>query len=110
MCLCGSTRFEDLFHSVAEKFTLQGNIVLTVNAWSKKGELHDPKTPEAQAVKELLDRIHKAKIDLCDRVFVINKDGYIGTSTRSEIDYALSLGKIVEFMFPQTFKISVKRG
>ena len=33
------------------------------------------------------------KIDLADEVFVINKDGYIGESTKREIEYAKAKGK-----------------
>ena len=49
-------------------------------------------------VKEMLDDIHKRKIDMADEIFVINVDGYIGSSTRSEIDYALAMGKPVKYL------------
>ena len=42
--------------------------------------------------------MHKRKIDMADEIFVINKDGYVGTSTRSEIEYATKTGKKVVFM------------
>lgn len=77
---------------------MSGFIVLTVNAWSLKGRLHDPKTPTEQRVKNGLDRLHKAKIDLADYVVVLNKGGYIGPSTRSEIDHARKVGKPVLFL------------
>jgi len=48
--------------------------------------------------KEMLDDMHKRKIDMADSIFVINKDGYIGSSTRSEIEYALSTGKEVHYL------------
>lgn len=43
--------------------------------------------------KEMLDDMHKRKIDMADEIFVINVGGYIGSSTRSEIDYAVDTGK-----------------
>lgn len=46
------------------------------------------------------DELHKAKIDLCDEVFVLNVSGYIGESTRSEIDYAVSIGKPIIYLEP----------
>lgn len=46
----------------------------------------------------MLDDIHKRKIDMADAIYVINKDGYIGSSTRSEINYAIRIGKQVIFM------------
>lgn len=46
----------------------------------------------------MLDDMHKRKIDMADGIFVINKNGYIGTSTRSEIEYAKKAGKTVEYL------------
>ena len=48
--------------------------------------------------KEMLDDMHKRKIDMADEIFVINVDGYIGSSTRSEIDYAQATGKQVRYL------------
>jgi hypothetical protein len=46
----------------------------------------------------MLDDMHKRKIDLADEIFVINVGGYIGLSTRGEIEYALKIGKTVRYM------------
>ena len=46
----------------------------------------------------MLDDMHKRKIDMADEIFVINKDGYIGSSTKSEIEYAIKTGKTVNYM------------
>ena len=51
-------------------------------------------------LKDVLDELHFRKIDLCDEVFVINRDGYIGESTRNEIEYAQKLGKPVKYLEP----------
>ena len=48
--------------------------------------------------KEMLDDIHKRKIDMADEIFVINVDGYIGESTRSEIEYAKQNGKVINYL------------
>ena len=48
--------------------------------------------------KEMLDDMHKRKIDMADEIFVINVGGYIGDSTRSEIDYAIEHGKRVRYL------------
>ena len=48
--------------------------------------------------KEMLDDMHKRKIDMADEIFVINVGGYIGSSTRSEIEYALETGKAVRYL------------
>lgn len=50
--------------------------------------------------KQKADELHKRKIDICDEVFVLNVGGYIGESTRSEIDYATSIGKPVLYLEP----------
>ncbi|WP_310603990.1 hypothetical protein [Anaerosporobacter sp.] len=35
---------------------------------------------------------------MADTIFVISKDGYIGKSTMSEIEYAKSLGKKIAYL------------
>ena len=89
--LCGSTKFKQEFEEVNKKLTLEGNIVISVGCFGHSG---DTFTDEQ---KIMLDDIHKRKIDMADEIFVINKGGYIGSSTRSEIDYAKSNGKVVRY-------------
>lgn len=48
--------------------------------------------------KEMLDDMHKRKIDMADEIFVINVGGYIGGSTKSEIKYAKEHGKTVRYL------------
>jgi len=50
------------------------------------------------STKEMLDIMHKRKIDLAQSIYVINRDGYIGRSTRSEIEYAKAAGKEIYYM------------
>ena len=90
--LCGSTRFKDDFERINRELTLMGNIVISVGCFGHSG---DTITEEQ---KVMLDDIHKCKIDMADAIYVINKDGYIGASTRSEIKYAIAHGKQVIFM------------
>ena len=97
VCLCGSTRFRDQFVEANYKETMAGNIVLSVGFY-----LHSPVGGEQvgcnseQKIK--LDELHKRKIDLCDEVLVLNVGGYIGDSTRSEIQYAVERGKRVRYL------------
>jgi hypothetical protein len=86
VCLCGSTRFADLFTALNRDFTLQGIIVLTVGSLNESEGDNAASNP---AVKRMLDALHKKKIELADSIFVINKDGYIGESTKSEIRHAM---------------------
>lgn len=91
--LCGSTKFKDEFLQAQKKLTLDGNIVISVGLFGHAdGEI----VPES--TKEMLDDMHKRKIDMADEIFVINKNGYVGASTRSEIDYALKNGKTVRYL------------
>ena len=90
--LCGSTRFKEDFERVNRELTLSGNIVISVGCFGHSGDVFSDEQ------KIMLDDIHKRKIDMADAIYVINKDGYIGSSTRSEIQYALRLGKRIIYM------------
>lgn len=92
--LCGSTRFKDQFMEAQKRLTLGGNIVISVGLFGHSGdeEVWKPGT------KEMLDDMHRAKIDMADEIFVINVGRYIGESTRSEIEYAMANGKPVRYL------------
>lgn len=92
--LCGSTRFKDEYLAVQKRLTLEGNIVISVGLFGHSGD--DEVWTEGS--KAMLDDMHKRKIDMADEIFVINVGGYIGESTRSEIDYALANGKAVKYL------------
>ncbi len=96
MCLCGSTRFMDAFHSVGWQLTLKGYIVLTVGV-CKHAESHGGEALGGD-VAARLDELHMRKIDLADVVMILNVDGYIGESTAAELAYARMKGKTVVFL------------
>lgn len=99
--LCGSTRFKDQFMEAQKRLTLEGNIVISVGLFGHSGDnevWEDMDEGTLTKTKEMLDDMHKRKIDMADEIFVINVGGYIGDSTRSEIDYALKHGKIVRYL------------
>ena len=99
--LCGSTRFKDDFIREQKRLTLEGNIVISVGLFGHSGDDEVWEGMEEDTLtntKIMLDNMHKRKIDMCDEIFVINKDGYIGSSTQSEIDYAIKNGKGIEYM------------
>lgn len=91
--LCGSTRFKNSFMEVQKALTLNGYIVISVGLFGHSG---DNEVWTAGA-KEMLDDMHKRKIDMADEIFVVDVGGYIGTSTKSEIEYAKTLGKPVHY-------------
>lgn len=92
--LCGSTRFKEQYLEVQKRLTLEGNIIISVGLFGHSG---DEETWEP-GVKEMLDNMHKRKIDMADGIYVINVGGYIGESTRSEIEYAKAHGKEVKYL------------
>ena len=92
--LCGSTRFKEQYLEAQKRLTLEGNIIISVGLFGHSG---DDETWEP-GVKEMLDNMHKRKIDMADAIYVINVGGYIGESTRSEIEYAKSHGKEVIYL------------
>jgi len=51
-----------------------------------------------RGTKAKLDELHLRKIDLADEVLILNVDGYIGESTRNELNYAKSKGKKIRFL------------
>ncbi len=98
VCLCGSTRFFQEFQEASLRETLAGKIVLSIgcNLRDDKQQWADP--VERDAIKVKLDELHKRKIDLCDEVLVLDVGGYIGDSTRSEVEYARALGKPIRWL------------
>ena len=94
--LCGSTRFKEEFMKAQKRLTLEGNIVISVGLFGHSGD----DEVWTEGTKEMLDDMHKRKIDMADEIFVINVRGYIGSSTRSEIEYAKDNGKTVKYLEP----------
>lgn len=92
--LCGSTRFKEQFLEAQKRLTLAGNIVISVGLFGHSGD----EEVWTEGTKEMLDDMHKRKIDMADSIYVINVGGYIGASTRSEIEYARAHGKFVEYL------------
>ena len=98
--LCGSTKFKDEFIKAQKELTLEGNIVISVGLFDHSGD----NEAWEDGVKEMLDDIHKRKIDMADAIMVIDIDDYIGESTKKEIEYAKSRGKFIYFYsHPETY-------
>ena len=92
--LCGSTKFKKEFLQVQKELTLLGNIVISVGLFGHSGD----NEVWTEGTKAMLDDMHKRKIDMADAIYVINPGGYIGESTRSEIEYAKRHCKIIEYL------------
>lgn len=98
--LCGSTRFKDEFIKEQKRLTLDGKIVISVGLFGHSGDnevWENMSEDTLTKTKEMLDDMHKRKIDMADSIHVINVGGYIGTSTNSEIEYAKLHGKKITY-------------
>jgi len=108
VCLCGSTRFYEVFREANLKLTLAGEIVLSIGCDTKSdGDLAatDALGKDPEQFKADLDALHRRKIDLADRVVVVSDStGYFGESTAGEIRYAIEHGKPVEFANPASLE------
>ena len=99
--LCGSTRFKEQFMEAQKRLTLEDNIVISVGLFGHSGDQEVWENMDEGTLtktKEMLDDMHKRKIDMADEIFVINVNGYIGDSTCSEIEYAKAHGKKVRYL------------
>lgn len=91
VCICGSARFVTEMREANRELTFAGVIVVAPS------DADEAPSPEQKAA---LDALHLRKIDLADRVLVVNPGGYLGESTRKEIAYARAAGKPVAFTHP----------
>ena len=99
--LCGSTRFKEEFMEAQKRLTLEGKIVISVGLFGHSGDSEVWEGMDEGTLtrtKEMLDDMHKRKIDMADEIFVINVGGYIGECTASEIAYAKAAGKAVSYL------------
>ena len=91
--LCGSTRFKAAFYEWNARLSMEGNVVFSVAMWS-----HCQQIQPTIEQKRLLDDIYKQKIYMSNEIFVLDVGGYIGESTRSEIEFAESMDLKVKYL------------
>lgn len=104
--LCGSTRFSEAQKLAEAHLTTMGRIVIPCGFY---GHADEPEGfrflcadgNERTAAKQAVDELHLRKIDISDGIYVVNVGGYVGSSTKREIAYALEHDKTVEWMFPE---------
>ena len=86
--VCGSLKFKDEIVKITEKMALQGNCMLSIVY---------PANPDNGAYtdeeKDILSKAHKKRIKISDAILVVNVDNYIGSNTKSEIEFAKTLNK-----------------
>lgn len=91
--LCGLIKFKNEFLKIQENLTLKGNIVLIPNLLDN---INKEKIDES--MRKMLKEMHIQKIDMSDAIFVINVNGYIGESTKAEIEYAKTKNKEIVYL------------
>jgi ribosomal protein S18 acetylase RimI-like enzyme len=96
--ICGSLRFEKDIKNITEKLALEGNCVLSI--------IYPTRDKENYTLEEIniLNMEHYKKIDLSDKIFVVNKNGYIGKSVKKEIEYAKNRNKKILYLENNTQK------
>ncbi|MBM7438562.1 hypothetical protein [Streptomyces sp. HB132] len=99
VCICGSTRFVDEMSAANRDLTFTGVIVVAPGVFPRAGD-HEADEAITVEQKTALGALHLRKIDLADRVLVVNPGGYVGESTSREIAYARATGKPVSFTDP----------
>lgn len=99
VCICGSTRFADEMSRANRDLTFAGAIVVAPGVFLRAAD-HEAEESITNEQKAALDALHLRKIDLADRVLVVNPGGYIGESTSREIAFARATGKPISFTDP----------
>ncbi|MFZ1303652.1 MAG: hypothetical protein WAQ95_07360, partial [Lactococcus raffinolactis] len=87
--ICGSLKSMAEVQTIAERIELEGNCVLSITYPTKDKEDY------TEEELEILGKLHKQKIIMSDAIYMVNINGYLGESTKSEISYARSIGKEV---------------
>jgi len=105
ICTIGSSRFCDIEAVMKWEFEKRGWICVGMHLlpqWyvEAKKWTQPHHGAEEENVASIMDELHLKKIEMSDMVFVINKNGYIGERTRFELNYAIKLGKHIEYLEP----------
>jgi hypothetical protein len=110
VCLCGSTRFFDVFSKLNLEGTLAGKIVLSIasDRQTEESIFDAMNEAELEQVKQKLEKLHFQKIDLADEILVVNVNCYVGESTTREILYARETKKNVRWLEPESIPAHLK--
>jgi hypothetical protein len=110
VCLCGSTRFYDVFSKLNLEETLAGKIVLSIagDRQTEESIFDAMNETQLEQAKQKLEKLHFQKIDLADEILVVNVNGYVGESTTREILYARENKKNVRWLEPENIPAHLK--
>ncbi len=93
--ICGSMKFNKQMRVIARRLE-------TKNGWAVIQCIYSKKSDKLDNVEEMqkLEIAHYRKIEVCDAIYVVNIDGYIGEATKRAIDYAKKCGKEIIYHEP----------
>lgn len=92
--ICGSMRYSKEMMKISEELELKKGYAVIQCVYNVDGLKYEG------IDASILDKIHRKRIDISDAIYVVNIDGYIGNSTKKEIEYALNSGKEVIYHEP----------
>lgn len=92
--ICGSMRYAKEMMKIAEELELKNGYAVIQCVYNVNGLKYEGLDAS------ILDKIHRKKIDISDAIYVVNIQGYIGNSTKKEIEYAINTGKEVIYHEP----------
>ena len=90
--ICGSMKFKDKMMEISKELEIKNKYVVIQCIYSNDKFSEDE--------QEVLAMLHYNKIELSDAIYVVNVNGYIGISTKNEIEYAKKLCKEVLYLVP----------
>lgn len=90
--ICGSMKFIDKMKEVATRLEIENKYIVIQCVYT-----NDKLNEEEQ---QILSELHYKKINISDAIYVVNVNGYIGSSTIKEIQYAKTLGKEIMYLEP----------
>ena len=104
--IIGSTRYINEMSIIGWEFEKQGHIVLNPRLlptnYERKAEDDGRHAAESEGVKEIIDKTYLHKVAMADEIFVVNINGYIGESTRNELNHAIKLNKKIIWLEPES--------
>lgn len=98
--LCGSAKFEGMFHKWNKDLTLSGHTVYALAVYPSFME--NNKNWYTEEEKAILDLCHLNKILNSDAIVVIDVDEYYGESTAREIMWARLNNKKIYWITPHS--------
>lgn len=100
--LCGSARFEKVWHEANKQLGLAGHISFSLMTFPS---IEGDKTWYTPQEKQTLDLAHLAKIEASDAVLMLNVNDYLGESSLRELEWARMRNKYIYWLEPSSLRL-----